>query len=317
MTWHARQPAGKAGKVHLVRAAPQRDAEVQVLEEGDAFDPAGLQFDVRRYYGALDVRGLRAAGRRLIVAAETTSTQEVLRGPLFDGWEPWRLVFVADQQRAGRGRGANTWVSPSGCLMWSFQVVQTDGTRLPMLQYVVALAVVRALRRLPGGDEAAARLRIKWPNDLYAAPGEANGVPAKVGGILCQSTYWRNQFVVTVGVGLNVTNAEPSVRLQQLFANPDNVSRETVLAAFFTVFEEMLDVFEREGFVPFVREYEQQWMHSQQRLHLEDGTEVVVEGLTRQGLLQARDNAGVRYELQPDGNSLDWFKGLIKKKTNL
>ena len=312
--WHARQVPGRAGTVRLVSEAPRGEDEVQPLEAGEPLDGSGGgRFDVGRYYAALEVRGLRAAGRRLLVAAETSSTQEVLRGPLFDGWENWRLAFVADRQSAGRGRGANRWVSPEGCLMWSFQLVQLDGARLPMLQYLVALAAVRAVRQLPGGEAAAERLRIKWPNDLYAA--EREGQPAaKLGGILCQSSYWQGQFVVTVGVGLNVANAEPSACLQQLFAEPEAASREATLAAFFSVFEEMLDVFDREGFAPFVADYERSWMHGGQRLQLEDGTSVVVEGLAPHGLLRARDQRGVCYELHPDGNSLDWFRGLVKKK---
>lgn len=31
-------------------------------------------------------------------------------------------------------------------------------------------------------------------------------------------------------------------------------------------------------------------------------------------LLQATDGAGERYELHPDGNSLDFFRGLVRKK---
>jgi hypothetical protein len=30
--------------------------------------------------------------------------------------------------------------------------------------------------------------------------------------------------------------------------------------------------------------------------------------------LQATDGSGQRYELHPDGNSLDFFKGLVRKK---
>jgi biotin--protein ligase len=187
-----------------------------------------------------------------------------------------------------------------------------------MLQYLVALAAVRAVRRLPGGATAAERLRIKWPNDLYAAGESEQQPPAKLGGILCQSSYWQGQFVVTVGVGLNVTNAEPSARLQQLFGDrPEGATREGLLAAFFSVFEEMLDVFDRDGFAPFVADYERSWMHGGQRLQLEDGTRVTVEGLAPQGLLRARDERGATYELHPDGNSLDWFKGLVKKKVAL
>ena len=36
------------------------------------------------------------------------------------------------------------------------------------------------------------------------------GLAAQVGGVLCQSSYVDGAFLVTVGVGLNVSNSHPS-----------------------------------------------------------------------------------------------------------
>lgn len=325
--WYYRQKAVQAvGKVRLVESekgiSSSGDDELLTVElvEAPSYSPASssssassLSFDAGRYFCALDVQGLRAAGRRLLVADATRSTQEVLQEHCA-GWEGWRIAMVADRQTAGRGRGENAWSSPIGCLMTSFQVVQTQGARLPMLQYLVALALVKAVKRLPGGVRVAEQIKIKWPNDLYCCVPEET--PVKLGGILCQSSYFLGQFTVTIGFGVNVTNEHPTKCLKQLFEpSPEDVSRETLLAAFFTVFEPMLDEFDRSGFSSFKAEYEHHWMHSQQKLTLEDGSTVVVEGLTDEGLLQACDlKTGLRHELQPDGNSLDWFKGLVKKK---
>lgn len=316
--WYHRQGPGKVGKIKLVKDFSPDPKDEFVIEEAAppvvaAKAPETTAFDVSAYFAALDVMGLRAPGRRLVYVPETRSTQDVLRDD-FDGWEGWRIAMVADRQLQGRGRGGNSWVSPQGCLMWSFQVIQTNGTTLPMMQYLVALALVKALKRIPGGSRVAEVVKIKWPNDLYCClPGE---VAAKLGGILCQSSYFLGQFVVTIGVGLNVTNDAPTRCLRQLFEpSPSDISRETMLAAFFTVLEPMLDEFDRTGFASFKSEYERHWMHSQQQLQLDDGSRVVVEGLTDAGLLQACDlQTGVRHELQPDGNSLDWFQGLLKKK---
>jgi biotin--protein ligase len=311
--WYLRQVPGSVGKIKVVKQLSGAEDEI-VLDEAPGVSTVPLKgFDVAAYFEALDVKGLRAPGRRLIHVPEITSTQDVLRDK-FDGWDGWRLAIVTDRQLQGRGRGENKWVSPEGCLMWSFQVIQTNGTFLSMLQYLVALALVKAVKRLPGGDRVAELVKIKWPNDLYCClPKE---VPAKIGGILCQSTYFQGQFVVTIGVGVNVTNDAPTRCLRQLFEpSPEDVSREALLAIFFTVLEPMLEEFERNGFSSFKSDYELHWMHSQQKLQLESGVEVVVEGLTDQGLLQACDvKSGLRYELQPDGNSLDWFKGLIIKR---
>lgn len=54
-------------------------------------------------------------------------------------------------------------------------------------------------------------VRIKWPNDIFASG-------QKIGGILCHSTYRNRQFYVTVGCGINVTNAQPTTCIQQLIA---------------------------------------------------------------------------------------------------
>lgn len=41
---------------------------------------------------------------------------------------------------------------------------------------------------------------------------------------------------------------------------------------------------------------------------------VTIKGLTGEGYLLAVDEAGERYSLSPDGNSLNFFEGLIKRK---
>jgi biotin--protein ligase len=46
-------------------------------------------------------------------------------------------------------------------------------------------------------------VRIKWPNDIYAQQ-------LKIGGVLCQSAYRDQKFQVVIGVGLNVSNRDPT-----------------------------------------------------------------------------------------------------------
>ena len=59
-------------------------------------------------------------------------------------------------------------------------------------------------------------------------------------------------------------------------------------------------------------------MHSGQQVTLEaDNTTVIISGLTTAGFLKAVDASGHnKFELHPNNNSLDFFKGLIKKKLN-
>jgi len=123
--------------------------------------------------------------------------------------------------------------------------------------------------------------------------------------------------------------------------------REDVLARSANELEHALVLFEKEGFGPFEAEYLQHWLHSYVlkvrcvawqpsrhsnscmhmltrrgqvvTLQAQAGTgnqeqQVRIQGLTRDGFLQAIDDQGRTYALHPDGNSLDFFKGLIATK---
>lgn len=62
------------------------------------------------------------------------------------------VVFPTPVAPAGRGR--NAWLSPLGCAMFTvgLQVELSSklGRRIPFLQHLAALAVVEAVRTLPG-----------------------------------------------------------------------------------------------------------------------------------------------------------------------
>lgn len=44
------------------------------------------------------------------------------------------------------GRSKNQWESPVGCLMFSFTIQMEDGRIVPLLQYVVSLAITEAIK---------------------------------------------------------------------------------------------------------------------------------------------------------------------------
>ncbi|KAL4558739.1 hypothetical protein LXL04_036941 [Taraxacum kok-saghyz] len=116
-------------------------------------------------------------------------------------------VCIADVQFKGRGLSQNVWESPEGSFLFSFTMQMEDGDVVPLVQYVVCLAMTEAIKDvairngIPPLD-----VRIKWPNDLYL-----NGL--KVGGILCASTYQSKIFNISAGVGLNVDNDKPTTSL--------------------------------------------------------------------------------------------------------
>lgn len=256
-------------------------------------------------------------GRLLIWSPILPSTHDVVSNNF--GELPIGTVCVADVQYKGRGRSKNVWESPKGCLMFSFTIQMEDGRVVPLLQYVVSLAVTEAIKdvcdknSLPRID-----VRIKWPNDLYL-----NGL--KVGGILSTSTYKSKKFNVSTGIGLNVDNEKPTTCLnavvRELSAAACTLRREDIVAAFLNKFENFYDLFINGGFQTLEELYYKTWLHSGQRVIIQEKNEnqvvenvVTIQGLTSSGYLLAIGEDNQMCELHPDGNSFDFFKGLVKRK---
>ncbi|XP_017219400.2 biotin--protein ligase 1, chloroplastic isoform X4 [Daucus carota subsp. sativus] len=206
-------------------------------------------------------------GRFLIWSPRLPSTHDVVSKNFEE--LPVGSVCVADVQYKGRGRSMNVWESPKGCLMFSFTIQMEDGRIVPLVQYVVSLAMTEAINDVCTKDGVPyLDVRIKWPNDLYL-----DGL--KVGGILCTSTYRSKKF---------------------------NVSA---------------------GFKPLEELYYKTWLHSGQRVIVEEKNDdkdhgrqsmVTIQGLTSSGYLLAIGDDNQMCELHPDGNSFDFFKGLIRRK---
>lgn len=92
--------------------------------------------------------------------------------------------------------------------------------------------------------------RIKWPNDIYALCGEPQKL-LKVGGILCNSMSCGQQFSVIVGIGLNISNKEPTTCVNDIITaalhargrtSAQPLNRETLLATTMKHFEEFQSV---------------------------------------------------------------------------
>eukprot|EP00873_Tetraselmis_striata_P008121 jgi/Tetstr1/428385/TSEL_018419.t1 len=280
--------------------------------EGGAFADGVPRFDCTACAAGLAGGTL---GRVLLAAGLIPSTHSFMQ---LNGHRlPDGAVLVADQQAGGKGRGGNSWVSPDGCLMFSAcKQMAVSGQQLPFLQYVVALSVVQAVRlstaEVPQAQPV--ELGIKWPNDLYAGG-------LKVGGVLCNSSYRDGQFVVAIGVGLNVSNRAPTTCVNALLgcadeaANP--VTPEALLAGILRRLDANLVTFVADGFQPLEAAYLASWLHSGQEVVLEEESRRVpltIQGLTGSGYLLAADRHGAKFELHPDGNSLDFFNGLVRKK---
>lgn len=158
-----------------------------------------------------------------------------------------------------------------------------------------------------------------------------SGEFTKIGGILVHSTYINNSFHLVVGCGVNVSNSAPSTSLNSILSSlhpsvqPFSLPR--LLSQILVMFEELYLRFIRfppyGGFAPsgLRDEYYSMWLHTGQEvlLETEGGEKGKVTGITEEfGLLEVEMMEGAmrgrKVELQPDGNSFDFFRGLVRRK---
>ena len=246
----------------------------------------------------------------------TTSTQTILdKNPKFLECIPHGFVLCAERQTAGRGRGGNAWLSPKGSLAFSMVVhlPQSRSSKLIILvQYLASLGVVCAIN-----SRYSVELRIKWPNDIYAkAP---DGSWAKIGGVLVNMSVIKEHYVFVIGIGINATNAQPTLSLSSLTTK---VKQEELLACIMRQLDYMWPRFVASGFSIFEKQYYNLWLHNGLLVSIENGLERgIIRGIDcEQGTLlveelNSRGNGSGRIVHVVGGdNSFDMMKGLIRRK---
>jgi BirA family biotin operon repressor/biotin-[acetyl-CoA-carboxylase] ligase len=113
-------------------------------------------------------------------------------------------LIAARHQTAGRGRGNNSWQSDEGSLTFSVLLAPAkfgiSTASWPQLSLAMAVAVCDAISKEL--NPQAARLAIKWPNDVMLDD-------AKLCGILIESPGGpapaKDRLII--GIGINVNNA--------------------------------------------------------------------------------------------------------------
>ncbi|MGZ3689932.1 MAG: biotin--[acetyl-CoA-carboxylase] ligase [Pseudobdellovibrio sp.] len=118
------------------------------------------------------------------------------------------IIYFADMQSAGKGRGSNTWITPhKGSQLlstWSFMI---ESAPLPVLSPLIGLALYRAaVSTWPFLD-----WNLKAPNDLYIAE-------KKIAGLLIENVTQGTDTRLLIGLGFNV------------LAHPGEIANSTSLA---------------------------------------------------------------------------------------
>ncbi|KAH8101771.1 class II aaRS and biotin synthetase [Cristinia sonorae] len=335
--------------VQKARSSGREDADEDAAVKHIIMYPSGQLpnpedtplFNISQFYSDLATARSKASapivnteswgiGEALLYGEVVTSTQTMLdKNHRFLSALPHPLLSIATHQIAGRGRGGNNWVSPTGCLQHSVllrvPLKEVPAQRLVFIQYLYALAVAEACRDPDVLGPFGERVRIKWPNDLYVVTDA--GEKRKIGGILVHSSFQGGVTTIVIGCGLNVLNVPPIASLAQLGSPPRALTVERTAATIMATFEPMWNTFvsERGSFKPFMDLYLDRWLHSDQLVTVTSVTphrSVRVVGITEEhGLLRTIPERGTGYggtqeyiDLQPDGNSFDLMSGLIMSK---
>ena len=131
------------------------------------------------------------------------STNDVIRDWLAEGTAEVCLA-IADEQRAGRGRGGRAWVAPpTAALLLSlgFRPSWLEPDRAWRLAATASLAMVDAAEAIAGLSHGA--IRLKWPNDLVVE--RPAGTARKIAGVLGETQGLGTADPrVVVGLGINV-----------------------------------------------------------------------------------------------------------------
>ncbi len=145
-------------------------------------------------YEIIERGGPGEIGWRIYFFESLASTQEKAAELAAHG-SAQGTVVIADSQSAGRGRMRRRWHSPPGVNLYLTVILRPRmaAELMPQLSLVAGVAAAEAIELV-----APARVRLKWPNDLWI-----DG--RKTGGIISETVTERGQIVaVLLGIGINV-----------------------------------------------------------------------------------------------------------------
>lgn len=200
-------------------------------------------------------------------------------------------LIVADTQTAGKGRRGRVWQSPKGssvsmslCLEPKLPTERAAGLTL-----VMALSVASAIEEMTGE-----KAMIKWPNDIVL-----NG--KKICGILTEMFLREKDYVVIIGVGINVNILEFPSEIRNIATSlclecGEKISREDLMKATMKHFESFYEKYEVSGDFSLLKgQYEKRLVNRNSQVRVLDPKEPF------EGIAKGIDELGNLLVLCEDG----------------
>ena len=208
---------------------------------------------------------------------------------------PEGSVFLAEEQLAGRGRGANSWQSPRSTGIYCSVVVRP--ALPPSEVLVLSLAAGLAVRAAIEQVDSRVAADLKWPNDVLIGGKKVCGILSEMNAEATRVRY------IVVGVGINVNQASFPKELSATslrLATGSEWSRVEVVAALLKSldreYRELLE--DRDARESILRRFAENssWVQGKAVRIEENGSafEGTTEGLDPRGFLQVRSAKGMQ-----------------------
>lgn len=209
---------------------------------------------------------------------------------------PSGTVIGTDEQTAGHGRHGRPWHSEPEAGLYVSVILRLPlpPDRLPVVTLALGLAAAEAIAK-----SANLACDLRWPNDVLVAG-------KKCGGILTQL----EGGAIVAGFGLNVNHAAFPAGLDNIatslrLATGKPQSRERLLAALLPAIDTYCALLARQGTRPILDLFAQASSYvSGRRVAVDQGESTLIgatNGLTAQGFLTVRDDAGVQHTILAGG----------------
>lgn len=203
------------------------------------------------------------------------------------------MVYFADEQTAGRGRGAHQWSSPPGSGLYVSVLLrpQIPPADILWLSLAAGLAVREAVRQVTSLE-----CDLRWPNDLLFGRRKFCGILTELNAELTRTRH------VVIGIGINVHQEQFPPELRDIATSLHIETgrawpRQELLAALLQSLHREVLALSREANPSIMKRLENasSWVRGKRvRVEEGDGFSGVTEGLDARGFLQVRTSEGLR-----------------------
>jgi BirA family transcriptional regulator, biotin operon repressor / biotin---[acetyl-CoA-carboxylase] ligase len=208
------------------------------------------------------------------------------------------MVYVADEQTAGRGRGAHGWESPPGSGLYASALLRPQVAPADALWFSLAagLAVHYAVAQV-----TSLNADLRWPNDLLFGRRKFCGILSELNAEVTRIRH------MVIGIGINVHQQQFPPELREIATSlyietGRDWPRQELLGALLQSLDREVNALTTTGGIDAARgnilarlERSSSWIRGKQ-VYVEglDGYEGVTEGLDSRGFLQIHTPQGLK-----------------------